>query len=242
MHQPNSPFSIFHSPFGSGLRDGIPIAMGYYAVGFSMGIIASEAGIGPVLGFLSSFFTRASAGEYSTYTLVAASAPYLEVVIMTIIANVRYLLMGAALSQKFSNQTPLWKRIIVALCITDEIFGISIAYPGKLAPSYTIGAAAVSTVCWASGTASGIIAGDVLPTNIVSALSVALYGMFLAIIIPVSKTDRAVGIAVLCSFIVSGLCAYLPYLCEITSGTRIIILTIVVSALAAVIAPVPDEE
>lgn len=229
--------------FVHGLRDGIPIALGYYAVAFSLGIIASSAGIGPLLGFISSAFIRASAGEYCTYTLAAAGATYVEVIGMSIIANVRYMLMGAALSQKFSKTTAQWKRILVSCCITDEVFGISIAYPGKLAPAYTFGAAVISTLGWASGTASGIIAGDILPTNIVAALSVALYGMFIAIIVPPAKQDKAVGIAVLSSFLLSGLCAYMPYVSEISSGTRVIILTILVSAIAAILKPInPDSD
>ena len=155
-----------NSTFLRGVRDGIPIALGYYAVAFSLGIIASNAGIGALLGFVGSFFTRASAGEYGVYTLVAASATYAEVVGMSLITNLRYLLMSTALSQKFSEGTSLAKRVLVSFCVTDEIFGISIAYPGNLEPAYTYGAALISTVFWASGTASGIIAGDVLPANV----------------------------------------------------------------------------
>ena len=229
-----------NSTFLRGVRDGIPIALGYYAVAFSLGIIASNAGIGALLGFVGSFFTRASAGEYGVYTLVAASATYAEVVGMSLITNLRYLLMSTALSQKFSEGTSLAKRVLVSFCVTDEIFGISIAYPGNLEPAYTYGAALISTVFWASGTASGIIAGDVLPANVVSALSVALYGMFLAIIIPPSRKDRAVGIAVVMSFLLSGVCAVMPVVSDLSSGTRTILLTILISATAAICKPVKD--
>ena len=229
-----------NSTFLHGVRDGIPIALGYYAVAFSLGIIASNAGIGALLGFVGSFFTRASAGEYGVYTLVAASATYAEVVGMSLITNLRYLLMSTALSQKFSEGTSLAKRVLVSFCVTDEIFGISIAYPGNLEPAYTYGAALISTVFWASGTASGIIAGDVLPANVVSALSVALYGMFLAIIIPPSRKGRAVGIAVVMSFVLSGVCAVMPVVSDLSSGTRTILLTILISATAAICKPVKD--
>ena len=229
-----------NTTFLRGVRDGIPIALGYYAVAFSLGIIASNAGIGALLGFVGSFFTRASAGEYGVYTLVAASATYAEVVGMSLITNLRYLLMSTALSQKFSEGTSLAKRVLVSFCVTDEIFGISIAYPGNLEPAYTYGAALISTVFWASGTASGIIAGDVLPANVVSALSVALYGMFLAIIIPPSRKDRAVGIAVVMSFVLSGVCAVMPVVSDLSSGTRTILLTILISATAAICKPVKD--
>lgn len=228
--------------FLHGVRDGIPIALGYYAVAFSLGIIASSAGISALPGFIASFFTRASAGEYGVYTLVAASATYAEVVAMSLVTNLRYLLMSTTLSQKFAEGTSLLKRVLVACCVTDEIFGISIAYPGNLAPAYTFGAALISTIFWASGTMSGIIAGDVLPTNIVSALSVALYGMFLAIIIPPSRKDKTVGIAVIVSFVLSGLCAVMPVVSALSAGTRTILLTLVISAAAAILKPVAIKE
>lgn len=226
------------SPFRRGLHDGIPIAMGYYAVAFSLGIIARKADVGALLGFVSSFFTRASAGEYGVYSLVAIGASYAEVVGISLIANLRYLLMSASLSQKFAEGTSLFRRILVACCITDEVFGISIAYPGHLAPAYTFGAALISTVFWAAGTASGILAGDVLPANVVSALSVALYGMFLAIIIPPARRDRNVGMAVVASFALSGLCAVLPWVSQLSSGIRTILLTIFISAVAAWLRPI----
>lgn len=225
-----------------GLLDGLPIGVGYYAVAFSLGIIASNAGIGPGTGFMSSLLTRASAGEYGVYSLIAAGTTMLEVIAVCCIANLRYLLMGAALSQKFAPDMPMWKRIICSCCITDEIFGISIAYPGHLPMSYPLGATMVAATLWAAGTASGIIAGNILPPAIVSALGVALYGMFLAIIIPPCRKDGALGIIVLSSFIISTLCSKLPFCSGMSAGIRIVILTIVIAAAAAIIKPVGDEE
>lgn len=230
------------TPFLAGLHDGIPIALGYYAVSFSLGIIASKAGLTWWMGALSSWLTRASAGEYGVYTLAALGATYAEVVGLSFVANMRYLLMSAALTQKFRPDTPLWQRIMVAFCVTDEVFGISVAYPGHLAPSYTWGAMLMSTTLWSAGTASGIIAGDVLPPHIVSALSVALYGMFLAIIMPPARRDRAVLWAVVASFALSGCFAVMPVLSAMSSGTRTIVLTILISAVAAWLKPVRDAE
>lgn len=227
--------------FLKGMRDCIPIAMGYYAVSFSLGIIAGKAGLGALLGFLSSLFTRASAGEYGVYSLVALNAAYIEVIGISLVANLRYLLMSAALTQKFAAGTSLFKRLLAACCMTDEIFGISIAYTGKLPVSYPLGATFISGLCWAAGTASGIIAGDVLPPTVVAALSVALYGMFLAIIIPPARKDRAIGIAVVISFLLSGICSVAPVLSSMSSGTRTILLTILISVAAAVLKPVNDE-
>lgn len=230
------------SAFLKGIRDGFPIGMGYFAVSFSLGIIAKKGGLAPIAGFFSSLFTRASAGEYAIYTLIAAAGTYWEAFVISVIANARYLLMNCALSQKFSEKTNMLTRILVGACCTDEIFGISIAWPGYLAPAYTFGATAIAGPMWAMGTALGIVAGSVLPVRAVSALSVALYGMFLAIIVPPSKKDRAVAVAVIASFALSFICSYAPVVKEISSGTRTIILTIIISAVAALIKPVATEE
>lgn len=228
-------------PLARGLRDGLPIGAGYFAVAFSLGMIARQAGLTAPLGFVSSLLTRASAGEYGSYTLMAAGATCIEVVALCLVANLRYLLMGTALLQKFSPATPLWKRVVASLCITDEVFAISIGYKGHTPVSYTAGAMLVSGIMWASGTACGILAGDILPASLVSALGVALYGMFIAVIVAPAKKDRAVLLSVLAAFALSSLCAYLPGTREISQGVRIVLLTIAISAAAAIIKPVPDE-
>lgn len=220
-----------------GMRDSIPIGLGYYAVAFSLGIIAGGLGIPASLGFTGSLLIRASAGEYGAYTAIAAHATALEVIGLAIVTNLRYLLMSTALTQKFIPGMPLWKRILAGCCMTDEVFGISIAYHGPLTAAYPIGATLLAGTMWAAGTGSGILAGDILPSAVVSALSVALYGMFIAIIIPPSKKDRAVAWAVAISFLLSGLCTITPWLKELGSGTRTILLTIIIASAAAIIKP-----
>ena len=226
-----------------GLRDGLPIAAGYFAVAFSLGIIAAKAGLAVWQGFLSSLLTRASAGEYGSYTLMAAGAGLLDVAALCIVANLRYLLMGTALLQKLPAGTPMWKRLLAGLCITDEVFAISIAYDkGPLPISYTAGAMAVSGLMWACGTACGIYAGNILPAVVVEALGVALYGMFIAIIVAPAKKDRAVLFAVLAAFALSSVFKYIPGLCGISEGLRIVLLSTAISAAAAIIKPVADEK
>lgn len=225
-----------------GLHDGVPIAMGYFAVAFSLGIIAAKAGLTAPVGFISSFFTRASAGEYGTYTLVAVNAAYVEVVAMCVVVNLRYMLMSAALSQKIAPGTSWWHRLLMACCITDEVFGISIAHPGYTPPSYTYAAALISTLFWASGCAMGIMAGSMLPATTVAALSLSLYGMFMAIVIPAARNDRKVLYAVVASAVMSGLCAIAPVIGEWSSGMRTVVLTIVISAIAAWIKPIKEED
>ncbi len=229
------------SPLLQGMRDAIPIGMGYYAVSFSLGIIAGTLGIPALMGFTSSLFTRASAGEYGAYTLIAAHATCLEVIGMGIVTNLRYLLMSTALTQKFERRTPLWKRTLAGCCMTDEVFGISIAYPGRMPASYPIGATMLSGTMWAAGTASGILAGDILPAHVVSALSVALYGMFIAIIIPPARKNRVVAVTVAASFALSGLCSVAPWVSQLSGGMRTILLTVVIAAVAAFVKPIEQD-
>lgn len=221
------------SAFYAGMRDGIPIALGYFAVAFSLGIACRNANISALEGFLMSISNATSAGQFAAVTLIAVSASYLEVAITTLVINARYLLMSAALSQKFSPKMPFFHRFFVGAAVTDELFGLAIARPGFLNPFYYYGATLVAVPSWAAGTAVGIIAGSMLPLRIVSALSVALYGMFLAVIIPPARKHKVIFALVLLSFAASFLANFWEPLAQLSGGTRIIVLTVTISALAA---------
>lgn len=227
--------------FRLGLKDGIPIGAGYLAVSFSLGITARNAGLTAFQGFIASLFTNASAGEYAVFSLIAASASYWEVILISLIANARYLLMSCALSQKLSPKTPLYKRLMIGFCITDEVFGVSVSKPLYLNPTYTFGAFLVAWPCWALGTTFGVIAGNILPVQAVSALSVALYGMFLAVIIPPARQNKVVCILIITSFIVSFIATYAPILSSMADGIRTIILTVAISVFAAIVFPVTKD-
>ncbi len=227
--------------FRQGMRDGVPIAAGYFAVAFSLGIAGRGAGLKAWQGFLISILNHASAGEYAGITLIAATAPYWEMAVTILITNARYLLMSCALSQKFAPETSMLHRIGVGFGITDEIFGITMARPGALEPRYTYGAMLVAIPCWALGTALGITAGNILPLRVVSALSVALYGMFLAIIIPPAKKDKVVAALVALSFAASLAAEYLPVVSGLSAGTRVILLTLILAGGAAALFPIREE-
>lgn len=234
----NSNRTIFHK----GMLDGIPIGLGYLAVSFSLGIAAKNAGLSPAQSFLASMLCNASAGEYAGFTLIAAGAAYLELAIMTLVVNARYLLMSCAMSQRMAPGTPFYHRLLMAFDITDELFGIAIARPGYLNPFYTYGAMLVAIPGWAVGTALGTMAGNILPLRLVSALSVALYGMFIAIIIPPARKNRVVGVLVAVSFLGSFLAACLPVISGLSEGMRTILLTVLISAAAAILFPRKEED
>ena len=228
--------------FLRGVKDGIPIGLGYFAVSFSLGIIAKNAGLTPLQAALTSFLNNASAGQYIGFTMIAAGATYWELAIATLVTNARYLLMSTAMSQRMDPQTPFYHRLFMSFDITDEIFGIMIASDGYLKPIYMYGAMAVALPGWAVGTALGTLAGSILPMRLVSALGVALYGMFIAIVIPPAKKEKVIAALVLISFAASWAFASLPGVSALADGTRTIILTVVISAAAAVLFPRKTEE
>ena len=231
--------------FARGMRDGIPIMLGYLAVAFTLGIAARNAGLTALQAALTSFTNHASAGEYVGFTLIAAHAGYLEVALMEVVANARYLLMSCAMSQKLAPGTPLGHRMLIGYCLTDEVFGISMAQEGYLCPQYAYGAFAVAVSGWTLGSGLGVLMGNILPARVVSALSVGLYGMFLAVIVPPARQNRF-----LCGLIVVAMAASaafaaaaaLPLFASLSEGMRTIILTVVLSAAAALIRPIREEE
>ncbi len=225
-----------------GIRDGIPICLGYFAVALALGITARSAGLTAFQAGLASFLTNASAGQYAGFTVIGENGTYLEMAIMILVANARYLLMSCALTQKLRPSTGLVPRLIIGFDVTDEIFGVSISQPGYLEPAYSYGVILAALPGWCGGTALGVVMGNILPASVVSALSVALYGMFLAVIIPPARKNRVVAGLVLVSMLLSLAANYLPLISGLSSGTKIIILTVVISAVAAVLFPVQDEE
>ena len=228
--------------FLKGMRDGIPIALGYFAVSIALGISAVKAGLLPGEATLASFLLNASAGEFIGFTLISQNAGYLEVMIMEAVANARYLLMSCALSQKLEPKTSLLKRMILGFNVTDEIFGISIAVPDKLNPYYSFGADVVAMPGWALGTLTGALLGGILPTGVISALSVALYGMFVAVFIPAAKKDKVVLGLILVSFLLSFIFTYVKVFAFIPEGVRIIILTVFISLFASLLFPRGEDE
>ncbi|MCR5590026.1 MAG: AzlC family ABC transporter permease [Lachnospiraceae bacterium] len=224
------------------MRDGIPIGLGYFAVAFSLGITAKAIGLSPITCMITSVLCHASAGEYAVYTMIGAGAAYIEMAIMVFIANARYLLMSCALSQHMHPDLSFSHRLFIGFGITDELFGISIARPGNLNPNYMYGAMLISIPMWAAGSAIGCFSGGVLPERIVSALSVALFGMFLAIIIPPAKENRIVGALIAVCFLLSFFFSKLSVFSGISGGTKTIILTVVISAAAALLFPRNEEE
>ena len=226
--------------YARGLKAGVPIGMGYLAVAFTLGIAAKNAGLTAFQATLTSFLINASAGEFVGFTLIGAGASYLEVAIMELVANARYLLMSFSLSQKLSPKTGVLHRLLIGWYVTDEVFGVSISAPGYLNPFYTYGAISLACPGWAIGTCLGVIVGNILPASLVSALSVGLYGMFIAIFVPPSKTSKVIAGLVLVSMALSFAFNRIPVFNGVSSGVKTIILTVAISAAAALLFPIRE--
>lgn len=228
--------------FRRGITNGIPIALGYFAVSFTLGIAARKAGLTAWQGALASVTTVASAGEYAGFTVIQAGAGLIEMAIMMLVINARYMLMSCSLSQKLDPDLPFFHRLLLGWGITDEIFGVSVCVPDRLNPFYNYGMMAISIPAWTVGTYLGIAVGDILPVRVMSALSVGLYGMFLAIIIPPARKNKVIAGLVVISMAASFAAQHLPLLMNLSGGMRTILLTVIIAGVAAVLFPVKDEE
>lgn len=225
----------------NGFKDGIPIALGYFAVSFSFGIIAVKNGLSIFASTLTSLTNVTSAGQFAGLQIMAVSGTILELILTQIIINLRYALMSLSLSQKLTNMS-IWKKMIIAFANTDEIFAVAIGHQKELTLTYMVGLQSLPILGWTLGTLTGAIAGNILPNLIVSALSVALYAMFIAIVIPVAKKSKSVLFTVCIAIIISIAFYYIPVLNTVSTGLSIVISTIVASIIGAVVFPIKEEE
>ena len=227
--------------FTKGIKNGFPIGLGYFAVSFSLGIAARQVGLTAFQATVMSLTNVTSAGQFAGIGMIAAGASYLELAFSQLVINLRYCLMSCALSQKIGREVPFFHRFLIAFGVTDEIFGVSVV-PERLHPFYSYGLMSVSIFGWTLGTFLGAVCGQILPLRVVSALSVALYGMFLAIIIPPARKNKVLAVLVPLAMIASLICSMLPVVKEISSGIRVILLTVILSLGAALLFPINEEQ
>lgn len=225
----------------NGFKDGIPICLGYFAVSFTFGIMANGAGLSVWQAVLISFTNLTSAGQFAGLGIIAAGAPFAEMAMTQFIINLRYCLMSCSLSQKLDQKAPFFHRLFIGYGVTDEIFGVSVCKPGILHPFYSYGLISAAVPGWTLGTLAGAVSGDLLPARILSALNVALYGMFLAVIIPPARTSRVLCGVIIVSMVCSLIFTLVPGLSAVSSGFKIIILTVLIAGAAAYFFPIDKE-
>ncbi|MDL2264287.1 AzlC family ABC transporter permease [Synergistaceae bacterium OttesenSCG-928-I11] len=224
-----------------GLRDGVPIALGYFAVSFSFGIVARNAGLTACQAGIMSATNMTSAGQFAALGLIGTSAGFLLMALTQLVINMRYALMSAALSQKLPPGTSTLHRLLLAYCVTDEIFGLSALRPGRLDPHYTYGLMVVAVPGWTLGTIAGVVSGDLLPERLLSALGIAIYGMFIAVVVPPARHNRRIAAVVVVSMAASLIAAHLPFLNGVSDGAKVIGLTLLIAAGAAFLDPHAGE-
>ena len=229
--------------FKKGFKNGIPIFLGYLAVSFTFGIAAKEGGLTTWQAVLISATNITSACQFADLTVISSASSYIEMALTQLVINLRYCLMSSSLSQRFDIKMKPYHRFLIAYGVTDEIFGVSSAYIHEnVPPAYCYGLIAAAFPGWVLGTALGAISGDILPPSVLSALGVALYGMFIAIIVPPAKNNKVLLGIVIISMLASLIFAVTPLLKEISSGFRVIILTVVIAGVAAYFFPIKEEE
>jgi predicted branched-subunit amino acid permease len=226
--------------FSSGIKDGIPIGLGYLSVSFTFGIIAINSGIPIWIAVLISMTNLTSAGQFAGIGLINAGAPYIEMALAQLVINMRYALMSLSLTQKTDKSFNIIHRLILSFGITDEIFAVASGKEHEIGTNYMYGLITIPYLGWATGTLLGAAAGSILPDSISSAMNIAIYGMFLAIIIPPAKKSRPVLLVIIFSVVISFLLHYAPFLNKLSEGFAIIICTIVASGLGAVLYPVKE--
>lgn len=233
---------MIHNKIQRGIQDGIPIAVGYFSVSFTFGMMAVQSGISPFHAVLISLLNLTSAGQFAGLTVIVTGASLIEMALTQLVINIRYALMSISLSQKLDDSVKLRSRFLIAYGNTDEIFAVASSKPGTVGEKYLYGLIFLPVLGWVGGTLAGAVASTILPEMIISALGVALYGMFIAIVVPPATEHREIRIVVILALIFSAAFYYLPVLKQVSSGFMIIICTVATAAIGAVLFPIKEEE
>lgn len=228
--------------FQKGIRDGLPICLGYISVSFAFGMAVVSGGMPAWVAVLISMTNLTSAGQFAGLDIILNGGMYLELAVTTFVINIRYMLMSLSLAQKVDGAMTLLQRCAVSFGVTDEIFAVAMQQKGEVNTRYFAGLMLTPYIGWAAGTLAGATAAGILPLSVRTALGIAIYGMFIAIIIPPASKSKPVAIVVGMAAALSCIFRWTPVLCQISSGWVIIICAVVVSALAALRYPVREEE
>lgn len=228
--------------FRMGIRNGLPICFGYLPVAFAFGIFATGSGLSILEALLISMLNVTSAGQLATVPIIAGGGSYIELALTQGVINSRYSLMSVSLSQKMGESVRLRDRFIISFVNTDEVFAVASSAYGTVGRKFLYGLILTPYFGWTVGTLLGAIAGNILPALVISALGIAIYGMFMAIIVPFAKGTLVGFLCVACAAVLSCVFYYVPALSAIPSGFVIIIIAVLVSTVFALLFPIPDEE
>ncbi len=230
-----------HSEYFKGFRDGLPIGLGYLSVSFAFGITAVKMGIPVIAAILISMTCVTSAGQVAGITAIASGGGFIEIALAQLIINLRYSLMSLSLSQKLCRKYSLFHRLTTSFGVTDEVFAVASARTEKVTPPYMYGLITLPYIMWSAGTALGALLGGILPDFVTSALGIAIYGMFIAIVVPPARRFKGVLVVALMAAALSCAFKFLPFL-NFLGGFSVIICTVIAAAAGALIFPRPVED
>ncbi len=229
------------SEYIDGFRKGIPIGLGYLPVSFTFGVMAVAGGIPVLLTIFTSVSNLTSAGQFAGVKLIFASAGYFEIALTTFVINIRYMLMSLALSQKLDERTGTFQRLLIGYGVTDEVFAIASVEKKKLTAPYMYGLITAPVIGWTAGTAMGALISGLLVESVANAMGIALYAMFIAIIIPPAKKSKPIVFAILLAVAVMVAMNAIPVFEVVSEGFRVIIATLISAGTAAALFPVEDD-
>ena len=223
-----------------GFLRGVPIGIGYIPVSFTFGLFVVEGQFPIWLAIFISLSNLTSAGQFAGSTLIMAGASYFEILLTTLVINLRYMLMSLSLSQKVENKMSIGQRMLVSFGITDETFTIASVEPGKISYFFLLGLITCPIIGWTLGTALGAILCSALPPEVSAAMGIALYCMFIAIIVPPAKKEKSILMVILMSVMFTCMLKYLPVFSFVSDGFRVIIATVLAAAIGAVCCPIEE--
>lgn len=228
--------------FKKGLKDGLPICLGYISVSFAFGMTATQGGLPVWVALLISMTNLTSAGQFAGMELILSGGLYIEIAVTTFVINIRYMLMSLSLSQKIDEAMTTLQRWVLSFGVTDEIFAVAMQQNGSINARYFSGLIAMPYIGWTIGTLLGGTATSLLPMELRTALGIVIYGMFLAIIIPPAKKSLPVLKVIIIAAVLSCIFKWTPGLSRISSGWVIIVCAVIASTYAALRYPVDDVE
>ena len=225
-----------------GLRDGLPIGVGYFAISFAFGLFSTSLGLSWVQSLLISMFNLTSAGQIAAVPIIAAGSSLFELALTQLVINARYALMSVSLSQRLSPKITMKDRFLIAFVNTDEIFAVACGKNSLIGRRYIFSLALYPYIGWSAGTLFGALIGSVLPEFLTAAFSVALYSMFIAILMPAAKASLPTALCIIFAIALSSAFEFIPVLSGVHSGIVIVVIAVSLSAIFAILAPVPDDD
>lgn len=223
-----------------GVKHGVPIALGYLSVSFTFGMKAVADGLTAGQAVLISMTNLTSAGQFAGLPLMLGGASMIEMALTQLVINLRYALMSLSLSQRLDGSMTTLHRLLFSFANTDEIFAVASSQPEKVGRAYLYGLMSTPYVGWTLGTLLGAVAGQVLPAFVRTALGIAIYGMFLAIILPPARREKPVRLVVLLAVALSLCFRFIPFLSGVSGGFAIILCAVIASSAGALIFPVKE--